>query len=521
MFAAALSFVKPYTLLGVVFLTGAAVLIIEVTAVRILSPYFGNTIFAVSSVISVILGALSGGYYFGGRFADRHPSLLVFYGIIFASGIAVLIVQGAITFILPTVGYLLSPVSGPLISSIFLFFLPAFLLGMLSPYAVRLQKDLLSYEGVGSAAGAVFFWSTLGSIVGSLVTGFVLIPVFGIRTIITGTGLFLAVLGGVAVIILLEPGRQRTVMFFLMLGLLTVLTGAASITHSLPGTLYMRDGLYERIRIYDNILQGRAVRFLELDRASSGAMFLDTEDPRALVYGFSKYYSLYKLSVPSLQRALVIGGGSYSIPKVLLAEEPRAQIDVVEIEPDLFELAQQFFDVGDDPRLTNYVEDGRRFLLRQPDDSYDLIFNDAYQTLYSIPAHFITKEYFELAHAKLADRGVYIANYITDLQKEEPSLFHSSVKTFREVFPHSMFFAVRSPSDHTLPQNVIFVGYKSGDTDTFADALARDDTLGAFAAQRIDLTGVDFRPYPLLTDDYAPSDAFTIAILKHARQRKQ
>src|SRR5690349_1377078 len=80
-------------LLGIVFLTGAAVLIVEVTATRILAPYFGNTMYTFSSVLSVILGALSCGYYFGGRLADKYPRPGLFYTIIAASGLCVLLVQ--------------------------------------------------------------------------------------------------------------------------------------------------------------------------------------------------------------------------------------------------------------------------------------------------------------------------------------------------------------------------------------------------------------------------------------------
>src|SRR3990167_7445723 len=110
-----------------VFITGSCVLIVEVVAVRALSPHYGNTIFTVSSVISVILAALSIGYYVGGKFADRHPSLQWFFGIILISGLLVLVFHFFSLVILPILSISLSLTSGPLISSLLLFLVPALL----------------------------------------------------------------------------------------------------------------------------------------------------------------------------------------------------------------------------------------------------------------------------------------------------------------------------------------------------------------------------------------------------------
>ena len=169
-------FIKHNLLSIMVFITGACVLVVEVVATRILSPFYGNTIFTVSSVISVILAALSLGYYVGGRLSDRHPNLRWFFGLITISGVSLLFFHLLGIMLLPFLGKVLSISSGPLISSIFLFFFPAFLLGMLSPYAVKLQSVYFPQQGIGSVSGNIFFWSTLGSIIGSLLTGFVFIP---------------------------------------------------------------------------------------------------------------------------------------------------------------------------------------------------------------------------------------------------------------------------------------------------------------------------------------------------------
>src|SRR6266850_1372442 len=119
---------RQYLLPAVVFLTGASVLIVELLAVRVLSPYYGNTIFTVSSVISVILLALSVGYYAGGALADRHPSLRLFFGLILISGIVLLAFHAVGTALLPRFSGTLSIETGPLVSAALLFLLPALFL---------------------------------------------------------------------------------------------------------------------------------------------------------------------------------------------------------------------------------------------------------------------------------------------------------------------------------------------------------------------------------------------------------
>ena len=177
-------FIKKYSLLFTVFITGGSVLVIEVLATRILSPYFGNTIFTVSSVISIVLLALSIGYYIGGNLADKNPSEKLFYLIILASGLSVFLKYFLNIYFLPEAGYGFSIVFGPIIFSFILFFFPSLLMGTLSPFAIKLQEMRFPEAGIGGISGKVFFYSTVGSIFGSLSTGFLLIPNFGVKNII-------------------------------------------------------------------------------------------------------------------------------------------------------------------------------------------------------------------------------------------------------------------------------------------------------------------------------------------------
>jgi len=502
---------------GSVFITGASVLILEVVAVRILSPYYGNTIFTVSSVISVILLALSVGYYVGGTLADRRPSLEWFFSIILAGGVLLLAFHliGIVT--LPKIGPALSIVSGPLVSAGLLFLAPALLLGAVAPYAVKLHSLAAPNTGVGRTAGAIFFWSTLGSITGSLLAGFVLIPRVGIDRIIIGTALLLVLLGTGALVAL----RARRTRIYAASVTSIVVFGLAwwIATPVDAGVVYVRDGVYQKITIYEGAFVGRPARFLLLDRSESGATFLDSRDPTDLVYDYTKYHSLYKIFAPQLQRALVLGGGSYSVPKALLKEAPGVEVDVAEIEPSLFDLAKQYFGVTESPRLHNHVQDGRRFL-QETASTYDLIFGDVYYSYFSVPPQFTTHEFFTLARARLNRDGVFIANMIGDLSRRQPSLIMAELRTFRDVFPNSYFFAVESPEKTALIQNITLVGYNSNrriditspPVTTNADALIRFLRYKQLDVER----RFELSPYPVLTDRFSPVEYLTARVLQRS-----
>jgi len=493
---------------GVVFLTGGSVLVLEVAATRILSPYFGNTIYTVSSIIGVILMALSLGYYFGGRLADQRASLGWFYGIILVSGLTVIILEAMIILVLPFLGHWLSLIYGPLIASFILFFIPALLLGMLSPYAIKLQHQAFPVLGIGRVSGTIFFWSTLGSIAGSLLTGFVFIPNFGVDKIIIGVGLLLVTIG---LLPLLKNGIKIKYFFLIFLIGIFLAIEFVVLQFNAGGSVYARDGVYEKLLIFDGQYNGRPARFFQQDRSHAAARYLDGEE---LVYDYTKYYVWYKVLKPLAKTALVIGGGAYSIPKALLEDPALETVEVAEIEPSLFELGKKYFRVPSDDRLKNRVVDGRRLLFDSP-NKFDLIFSDVYYSLYSVPVHFTTEEFFTLAKSKLNLSGIFMANLIGKLDSRPPSLIFSEMKTFRAVFPNSYFFAVRTPESKQA-QNIIFLGYNRDQAIDFSAAAVvnhPDPIIRQAVSKLIDLTKIDFSLYAKLTDNYAPVEYLTAKVL--------
>lgn len=495
---------KNNILLLVVFITGAAVLVLEVAATRILSPYFGSTIYTVSSVISVILLALSVGYYVGGRLADRQGTPSLFYGIIAISGGSVFLLHLLKMLVVPTLSRMYSLQEGPLILSMLLFFLPGFLLGTLSPIVVKLQDQRLKKEGIGKIAGDVFFWSTLGSISGSLLTGFYLIPSFGVDQIIAGVGIILVVIGLLGLSANAKDSFSKlkflvVIPFIIILQVIFLFLQSKFVS---PAIIYAEDGIYGALTVYDDNYKGRPTRFFKQDLDSSSAMYLDSSE---LVYDYTKYYELYRLVHTSLDNALVIGAGVYSVPKALLENDKKVTVDVVDIEPSLIDVGKKYFNVPNDPRLVNYVEDGRRFLYDR-DKKYNLIFGDAFH--FSIPQHIATKEFFELSKSRLQPEGFFIMNVIGSLAQKQPSFALSEIRTFKEVYPNSYFFAVRDLKSDII-QNIIIVGYNSDKKLDFSKTDKLNSPFLKSAVKNIiSIDPEDLSSHPIFTDNYAPTEYF-------------
>jgi spermidine synthase len=492
-------------------LTGMAVLIVEITATRMLAPFFGNSIFTLSSVIGIVLAALGLGYYAGGVLADRKPSERWFFCLIAVAGFSVLLLQLLNAVLLPRIAYKLSLIDGPLVVSLLMFFLPALFLAMLSPFAITLLHARGAGERVGHASGLVFFWSTLGSIAGALGTGFVLIPRWGIGEVIIGVGSGLVLLGAAGLVLTRSLPRIVPV-GIAVLGLACgmALRGIAAL--EARGVVYAADGLYDRIVIRDMPIGGRAARVLWQDHNVSGGVFLDDG---SMAFDYTKYFDLYRLFVPELRSALAIGGGAYNVPAALLRDAPGAIVDVAEIDPSLHALAVRHFGLPDDPRLRNHVVDGRRFL-HDSAGGYDLIFSDAFRSFVSAPPQFATREFFALARGRLRPGGVLIANFYGSLAPDSRATVYAVLRTMREAFPQVYVLAAADPASAAL-QNFIFIGHNAARRIDLRRARAvafADPMLQEVAARELRPSQALLGAYPVLTDDHAPLEYYAAGTIR-------
>jgi spermidine synthase len=341
-----------------------------------------------------------------------------------------------------------------------------------------------------------------------------LIPGFGVSGIVIAVGLGLVLLGAVGLLVF-GSGRRAAGGLLVAVGLAAAIGVAGFESPRDQSLVYSKDGLYEKIVIRDIPYRGRKARILMQDRNINSGMFLD--DGR-MAFDYTRYFDLYRLFVRRLEHALVIGGGAYSVPKAILRDTPAARIDVAEIEPALFSLAQRYFGLPEDSRLRNHVVDGRRFL-QDSDTRYDLVFLDVYHSFASVPMQFATREFFRLVNDRLADDGVLIANFYGSLAADTRPLVLSLLKTMRGEFAHVYLLATADPASEEL-QNFIFVARRS---------TAAGDALELGDARRVDFSYPELRRVPELelrpgeqelsaalvfTDDYAPVELYAARVLR-------
>lgn len=167
----------------IAFISGCALLGLELVASRILAPFFGNSIYVWGALISVFLLALSLGYYLGGIIADRLPSFNSLGRIIMVTAFFICLIPflaHPLSYGILTIGCDLR--LAVLLASLGLFLVPSVLMGMVSPYVIKLSATRL--ERIGKTAGNVYAVSTIGSITGAILVAFFLVPLMGSRNIV-------------------------------------------------------------------------------------------------------------------------------------------------------------------------------------------------------------------------------------------------------------------------------------------------------------------------------------------------
>jgi spermidine synthase len=491
----------------IVFVSGAVLLSLEIVASRVLAPYFGNSIYVWGSLIGVFLAALSIGYAAGGRLADRHPSPAWFAALVFVAGLLTipipLLAAPTLTWLAHTA--LVPPHLRPLVSAVVLFGAPSIVMGMVSPFAVRLRARTVGT--MGQTAGNLYAISTIGSIAGTLGTSFVLINYLGVRALIQAQGFVLLLM---AVAGWLAARRPRAAAACVVLiGLVTLgVTQAGS--EAPAGLVFSRDTVYHRITIWDD----GPLRYLKLDDfVHSG---LDREQPQHTVYPYAVYMHLPRLFVEEPGRVLTIGLGGGTIPSRWVADYPSVTMDVAELDPEVVAATARYFGVASGDRLRIGAEDGRQHL-RTVTTPYDVILIDAY-LINAIPFHLATLEFFALAKSRLAPGGMLAIDVIDGVGEADSRLVRAVLKTlaniFRTVYAFPIDFST-NPSP-TWRRNIILAAtdeerLPAGEIRRRAAALVARGTVTVDgflrAAGDLDERPMSTADVPVLTDDYAPIDS--------------
>lgn len=391
----ALSAVGSTRLGAVAFLVGGAALATEISASRLLAPYFGASTVVWANIIGLTLAYLALGYWLGGVLADRRPDPRVLGAILLVAAVSLAVTPFAARpflrwalhgFDVVSIG----AVAGSFFSALALFAVPVTALGAAAPFLVRLA--LSSVDEAGKVAGRLYALSTAGSLLGTFLAALVMIPWVGTQRTIVGTGAAVAL---AAALLLPRPWLLAPVAVAALL---------AVPPPQIKSALYETESAYQYIRV---VADGQGGRELQLNE---GVVSHSVWRPDTVLTG--GYWDLFLMLPPLLgqppRRMLVIGNAGGTIGRAYGRFYPRVRIDGVELDPKLNEVARRWFGAGDNPRMRLIAADGRPFL-EKTKQRYDLIVVDAYRQPY-VPFYLATEEFFRLARDHLRPGGAIALN---------------------------------------------------------------------------------------------------------------
>jgi spermidine synthase len=412
-----------------VVMSGGAVLAVEILGTRLIGPFYGTSLYLWSALIGVTLGALSLGYALGGRLADRGPRLGAFAALIAGAGLWIAAI--------PWLRYPLLAVAAPLglrtavlFAAMVLFFAPLTLLGMTTPYAVRLRAA--SVETSGRAAGGIYALSTIASLAAALLTGFILIPLAGASRLafLIGAALVVTALAG--------PARSKGKGVPAMVAIVAVVAAAVFAApggraNPDAGLVAIAESPYAEIRVVD----GDGTRLMLIDGMVHAEVDTTTWDSPP------SYIDVLELAADFYEypgTTLLVGLGGGTLAKRFVGKG--WNVDVVEIDPEVTRVAERYF--GFRPSHARvFHRDGREFMIEH-EETYDLIILDAFGSS-SIPFHLVTKEAFALCKARLAPGGVLALNVIAVGWRDE--LVRALAATLREKFSKVLVLPMAEPPD--------------------------------------------------------------------------
>ena len=469
-----------------VFGSAAAVLVIEILAGRLMAPYVGVTLETFTGIIGVVLTGIAAGAWLGGRAADDIEPRKLLGPMLVLSGVLVLAAPTLIGWVGPSMR-----AGGPIEITILTasaFFCPSLTLSTITPIVVKLQ--LRSLEQTGSVVGSFSAIGTVGALVGTFVTGFVLLAAMPSRSLVLVVGALLVVVG--------LPLLMRTASKGMTALGLVALVGAS-------GGLFIDDGPCDvettyfcaSIELDPANPSGRTLRLDTLRHS-----FVDLEDPTHLEFRYSRIMADVIAELPEGPlNGAYIGGGGFTLPRYFAAVRPGTKALVFEIDGELVELVEAELGLVLTDALQVEVGDARLALPDQPAGSFDFVVGDAFGGL-SVPWHLTTREFLQEIDRVLTDDGVYLINLI-----DYPPLgfAHAEVATFLDVFEYVAVSSTFERLRGGVGGNYVVIG--SQQPLDFASISARILDRGGFDAV---LVGEDAEAFMdgarVLRDDFAPVD---------------
>lgn len=492
-----------YFLIAQVFISGMTSLALEMCASRLLAAYFGTSLYIWAVLIGLILIYLTIGYFIGGRLADRYPSTQALALITAAAALATALIPFVSQSILSWSVQALAQVSvsaflSSLLGTVLLFAVPVTLLGLVSPYAIRLM--IQHVENSGRTSGSLYAISTFGGILGAFLPVLWLIPTFGVRRtfLIFGVLLFAASLWSLR--------SYWRLGFILVLVALLLPLGPLK---NIPNLIYNQESLYNYIQV-TQLPDGTRQLILNEGEAIHSIYY---PDPTRVLTG---WYWDYFLAAPyfnpgftpqKLQRVGIIGLAAGTIARQFTQVYGAVPIDGAEIDPAIVNVGRKYFAMNE-PNLHVYVQDGRAFLATTH-AHYDVVAIDAFQQPY-IPFQLTTREFFSQIRSHLSPNGTVVLN--TAHTTHDYRLVQAFVNTLQQVFPSVYTFNVPGTFN-----TEVMATLRPTSIATFRTNLAQfppDTTMGQVASEVLPVvTQAHANGGIVFTDDRAPIEQITDQLL--------
>lgn len=484
--------VPAYYLLISLFISGACSLALEVVGTRLISPFYGSSIYTWSALITTTLLALAFGYAWGGRVADRTPYLLLFSKLLLGAGLTI----AAVPLLRERVLGATEPLGvklGALVAAAILVGPSLCLLGTLGPVATRLTAT--GAADAGRRAGDAWAVSTAGSVLGAALTGFVLVPLWPISRILLGCAAALIALGAWGTWL----SARRLPLGQLATCAACLVFAVRAETHPHPFVKERVESAYGRIEILDSGTK----RYLLVNGTAQSAMdprtgLSDSEYDRALEW--------IRQLRPKGRRVLALGLGAGLLPTAL--EREGMVVDVYEIDPEIVRVARKWF--GYAPKGEVFVGDARELLESRDGGPWDFMVLDAFGAE-SPPAHLFTQQSFEKMRGAMAPGGVLAVNLVTAVEGPDGDGWRATYKTLQRAFPNVRAFVAAKPTDG-LANVLLFAS--TGPLDApgrdAPDAVAEPDwgkPMAAMLAHELKPAEADLADVPAMTDDHAPLDS--------------
>lgn len=486
-----------------IFMSSAILLVLEIVAGRLIAPYVGVSIYSWTSIIGVILSGLSLGNWLGGRWADRRGD---------ETGVGIVLLLAAIfstasLFMLTLVAPVLQGSQLDLISASFLyvltmFFVPAVLLGIVTPLLTTLALRLDSR--IGHIVGRMHALAALGSILGTFVTGYWLVQYFGTRMVIIGSA--------VCLVVLAAPFLRK---LRVVQAAILIVLAAGTVTAT-----QLRNGFTNPCQWETNYFCLRVVDASSYEYGTAKALILDhlmhginhKKRPDLLISPYVHAMdeivrTHFDTQKDSRLRYFFAGGGAYTQPRAVKAMYPQAHVTVAELDHQVTAAAQQALYVDTD--TMQVIHNDARAVLQTTQDHYDVVVTDAYHDI-SVPYHMVTQEFAQAVKRKLTPEGLYLVNLIDIFP--DAKLVKSLVKTLQLEFRYVDVWLEEVPEKVTRTTYVISANNFRPLPETIASQhgfqrrwLQVNTTLST--------TGTAMHNLPILTDDYVPVERLLAGML--------